>query len=203
MKTNNTQPISNGEFERLIAERLSLLPPDVKRAISDSHLGEHLLEVAQRNRLRVDESKTLENETMLALLGVEPLENFRSNLGRHANLSPEAAATVSNDVNRLIFAPIRESLKKLWDEEGAEEPEAPAEPSFARAETEEPYKKPDTPAFTPAKQSVGGVERTMPRDIVEAKLKGTVRAPTERYRTADENQPHPYSTGDPYREPIE
>ncbi|MCI0619431.1 hypothetical protein L0Y40_00110 [Candidatus Wolfebacteria bacterium] len=207
MKINNTQPISDIEFERIIAERLSMLPADLKRAISDSQLDTHFLEIAQKNHLRVDESKTLENETMLALLGVEPLEDFGRNLERHAKFSPESAAAVTNDVNRLIFTPIRESLKQLWDEESREQHE---EQTLERTQADTPL--PETslkePGFAPTSRtttSAPGVERTMPRDIVEAKLKGAVHTETEKHRVAlDRDVPHaPPAAQDPYREPIE
>ena len=206
MKTNNIQPMGGEEFERIIAERLAALPPDVKRAISDSRLDGQLLEVAQKNHLRVDESKVLENEVMLALLGVEPLSDFNSNFERHANLSPESAATVSDDVNRLIFAPIRESLKKLWDEENREQPTDAERESAENAPA--PEKSKERPlGFAPSPQTApraAGIDRTMPRDIMQAKLKGTVHTKTQTHTISPERDAGEAALQqDPYREPLE
>lgn len=147
--------------QQKLKERFSLLPRELQEAILAADLREKLKVVTDTHRLHIDQAGALENETILVMLGLEPLEDYRANLARELGVPEALAAAIERDVNRLIFLPIRESLKNLTEkdagEEGAPAPAAPSPaeragvgpsapaPAAARAAAPLPPKPPSVP----------------------------------------------------------
>ncbi|HPV33550.1 MAG TPA: hypothetical protein PLS91_01600, partial [Candidatus Paceibacterota bacterium] len=78
-------------------------------------------EIVKNNRLMIDQAGKLEIETMLILLGIEPLEKYIKNLIDNVGLSNVQASVVAHDVNQLIFKNIRDTLKKINEDIKKEE----------------------------------------------------------------------------------
>lgn len=92
------------------------LPTEVQKAISDVNLSVKLQEIVKNNKLLLDQADGLETETVLVLIGLEPLENYTNNLIKKAGMTNIQAAAVAHDVNELIFKSVREALKTISDE---------------------------------------------------------------------------------------
>ena len=54
------------------------------------------------------------------MLGLESTDNYRGNLKKELQISDTSAQAITFDVNKEIFMPIRESLKKISQEPASE-----------------------------------------------------------------------------------
>jgi hypothetical protein len=137
---NNTI-ISNGMDDLLktkLKKQYEMLPVELQKAIASADLATKLQDISKKNRLLIDQAGDLEMETMIVLLGLEPLTNYTNNLIKNANMSQVLASAVAHDVDEMIFKNIRESLRKINNEEesfvdnleeGIKVPEVSVEPS--------------------------------------------------------------------------
>jgi hypothetical protein len=96
-----------------LKKQFDALPPEVQAAISDADLPKKLQDIVKNNKLMIDQAGGLQNETILVLFGLEPLENYVKNLQTNVGLSSIQASVIAHDVNESIFKTIRESLKKV------------------------------------------------------------------------------------------
>lgn len=111
------------ETKKIIKDQMEILPDDVKKAILSVDYSTQLQEVVKRNHLLIDQAGSLETETTLTLLGIEPLSEYVENISRELSLPREKALIVAHDVDELIFKNIRESLQNMNNEALAEEEE--------------------------------------------------------------------------------
>jgi hypothetical protein len=94
------------------------LPVELQKAIASSDLPNKLEDISRRNKLMIDQAGNLETETLIILLGLEPLKDYEDNLVKNVGLNRSLAITVAHDVDELIFKNIRETLKTINFEEG-------------------------------------------------------------------------------------
>jgi len=104
-----------------LKKQFETLPIEVQKAISAVDLPTKLQEIVKNNKLMIDQAGALEIETVLVLFGLEPLENYVSNLVKNVGLSGIQASIVAHDANELIFKNIRESLKNINNQISEEE----------------------------------------------------------------------------------
>jgi hypothetical protein len=96
-----------------LLNRFKELPPEIQKVLLSTDLSKSLEEVVNRNKLMIDQAGTLESETLLILLGVEPLDKFIDNLTKNLGVSREKAVILAHDIDELIFKNMREALKKV------------------------------------------------------------------------------------------
>ena len=96
-----------------LAKAFSGLPEDVKEAIAELDLAGALGEIGLKHHLHLDQLGLLADRTALVMMGLEPLATYGADVARDLGLAPAVVATITADVNSLIFAQIQESLKKL------------------------------------------------------------------------------------------
>jgi hypothetical protein len=101
------------EVLQQIQKRLAELPADVQAAIQSAELEEHIKAIGAKNNLHIDQIGELGDETLLAMLGFSPLENFSKRLSDALHLELDAAERLAADVNTEVFGTIRESMKKF------------------------------------------------------------------------------------------
>ena len=99
-----------------LKQQFQNLPQEIQNAILSVNLSEKLQEISKNNKLMFDKAGLLETETILVLYGIEPLENYTSNLIKNVGLTSIQASVIAHDVNESIFKSIRESLKKINDQ---------------------------------------------------------------------------------------
>jgi hypothetical protein len=104
-----------------IQERFKQLPKVVQDAINSSDVEKHMRELADKQKLHVDQWQTLENEVMLALLGFKQAEELEKNLLKEVGVSAEVAHELAININNIVFEPIRQELERQL-----EHPEAQA-----------------------------------------------------------------------------
>ncbi len=101
------------ETQKIIQDQMKTLPSDVKEAIVSVDYRTKMQEIAQRQKLLIDQAGKLEMETTLVMIGLEPLTDYIANIGRELGVDAERATEIAKDVSESIFKPIRGSLKTM------------------------------------------------------------------------------------------
>lgn len=109
------------DIEQIIKERYQELPTDIQRAIQSNDLAGKFDLIAQKHNLHVDQNGSLQTETVLVMLGLESSKKYVSNLERELEIPHDKALAISEDVNREILMSIRDSLRKMEEEQEKEE----------------------------------------------------------------------------------
>ncbi|MEK7607468.1 MAG: hypothetical protein AAB484_00885 [Patescibacteria group bacterium] len=219
------------ETEKIIKERYQLLPVDTKRALKSIPLSEIMEKIAEENGLHIDQSGDLYTETLLVLLGIEPIENFEKNIKNNLKIDAVVAHVVTQNINDKVSLAIRENLKEMAPTEKESFENSSMLNSDSRenilAEIENP-----TPAVHPisiADQTVPGPAKpreiinvpttkvsaetntlenvgtrdTVASEFIAGKLTETVSLPSQRINVTPDSKDGPKNyTNDPYREPI-
>ncbi len=97
----------------ILEEKFDALPDDVKNVLSSEQTSKVLDDIGTQNGLLEDRIEILVNETGFVLLGLSHPSQFVSNLATNMGISRENAEHIAKAVNEAVFAPIRESLKKI------------------------------------------------------------------------------------------
>jgi hypothetical protein len=127
------------------------LPEDLKKVIFSAEIGESIKKIGEKYNLLIDKTGILGNETGMVMLGLTHPKDYLSNLAERLKIDKESAAKIGEDVNNMVFAKVRESLKKIHgvDGESVPSPNLPAAPSptlpvSAPAPSPVPEIKPET-----------------------------------------------------------
>lgn len=169
------------ELTKKIQLRLAELPLDIKQAVESSDLDKKIQGIGVKFQLHLDQLGGLEDETLLVMLGFENSENFIDKLIKSMSLPRTQAEAIAAEINREIFTPIRESLKKISAPSQASQTPPPAQNT--------PAAIPPVP-LAPHPHDLMLVEKTVTTPIKPA----TPAAPPPK----PQNYPK-----DPYREPVE
>ncbi len=171
------QQITDDELTVALRERFKKLPPVVQRAITSADVEKHLRELAETQKLHIDQWQLLENEVMQTLLGFQPVEDLKKNIQSEVGVSEEVATILAESISKIVFEPIREELERglVNSETGAAAANAPASEGM-----------PVAPATPPQPPSTLKVERAPVSAAYKSGEPSTVRTSIE---------------DDPYREP--
>lgn len=192
------------ETRKIIQESFKKLPARLQEAILAAELPEKFRTIMTKHKLQIDQAADVENETMLVMLGLEHLDDYTKNITREAELDETKAHEIAEDVNRIIFLPIRNSLREFHRKEAAEEDgeEEAAEISNAPRATA-PQQTRET-----EKQPTSSTSESH-TDIFKEKMGGMMRMPKEETslnltKTRAPQPPQKAPSGkDLYREPVE
>lgn len=167
--------------ERLDA-RFKELPKVVQDAILSADMEKHLRELAGTHKLHLDQWASLENEVMYTMLGFEPIERLAENVEKNVGTTHETALQLTEDISRIVFAPVRQELERVL----AEHQKDPGFSDAVLAQT--------IPAVAPVAPG------TPPSPPPEGKA---IRAPiSASYAARQPSTERKIVEGDPYREPA-
>jgi len=110
-----------------IQKRLSTLPAVVRDAIATIDIEKQLRAVSDNHKLHVDQWAILENEVMLTLLGFQEPVKLPANIQREVGVDAETAESLANDINTIVFEPIRQELERQLEHPEAQEKQLTAE----------------------------------------------------------------------------
>jgi len=182
---------AGNELEKALKERFAKLPVVVQQAITSADVEKRMRELADTNKLHLDQWQSLENEVMLALLGVQPIENLEKNIQSEVGVSAETAMTLANAVSKIVFEPIRAELERELshpDAKAAHISGVDAARTQILAGEDKPA-APAAPAVLPA---------TPPAEPPTGKI---ARAPvSESYKAGEVSSQRKAVADDPYRE---
>ena len=90
------------------------LPPELQEAIFSSENSEQLDAICQR--YGVAENQIPETAKLIGrvLLGVLPPEDFPAALEKETGLKKETAKQITHEINRFIFAPVKDYLAQIY-----------------------------------------------------------------------------------------
>ncbi|HEY4488835.1 MAG TPA: hypothetical protein VJB97_04940 [Candidatus Paceibacterota bacterium] len=108
------------EFEVAVQERFKQLPPVVQRAILSADVEKRLRLLAETHKLHIDQWETLEEEVQYALMGFKPAEQLADNIRSAVGVDQETAASLAEDISKVVFEPIRAELERELEHPGAE-----------------------------------------------------------------------------------
>ena len=182
-----------------IQKRLDSLPPDIKNLLYSLDFDVLVQQVSAKNRLHIDQMALLAAETNEVMTGFSDPKDFESNLVESLQVDRAKAEAVAKDINEQLFVKIRESMKKMYEQQKTvtEKSAAPAtQPAPAPSPT------PKLPELHAADTMLS--EKTVSVPTPPAPPKATQdTAPSPSVAQAKEGpKPGPYKT-DPYREPAE
>jgi hypothetical protein len=181
----NATNMGNG-LDEALKEQFAKLPKVVQDAITSADVEKHMRELANTHKLHLDQWQKLENEVMLALLGIQSADDLEKNIRSEVVVSSETAKALTESISKIVFQPIRAELERQL-----EHPEAKAATvsgvEAARTqvlgETAAPAVAPATPPAAP------------PTTRVE-------RAPiSAAYKAGEASSARASVHDDPYREP--
>ncbi len=176
--------VNDKDLQRMLGERLKQLPKVVQDAITSADIEKHLRELSDTHKLHLDQWQLLENEVMLTLLGFEEPEDLPANLKKELNVAVDVADALTEDISRIVFAPIRAELERelATNESSPDQHEAGVAAAHQTA----------SPPITPATLSPAApVERAMRTPISES------------YNAGEASHARKVVEDDPYREQTE
>ncbi|MDP2926522.1 MAG: hypothetical protein Q8N65_00035 [bacterium] len=89
------------------------LPSDLKEAIFSADNADHIFDICRRNSLAAEVNPQLAKLAGDVLMGFLLPEDFQKTIEGELKLEKVVAKKVSQEVNRLIFFPVKESLNVL------------------------------------------------------------------------------------------
>ena len=102
-----TTPTTEPTFDESLAQVMQTLPPVIRQYLAEEKYTPIARELIAKYQLRIDQGGILEREIMLLLMGIETPDEFMKALGDEAHLSAESVKRITNEVNELIFIPLR------------------------------------------------------------------------------------------------
>lgn len=206
------------ETKKILKEAFDRLPKDLQEAILSTDISAKLSQISEKNGLRTDQGTALENEVIMTIMNLEPIEDLLSNVKENLEVNSQKAGEIVSDINELIFKSIRSSMQAIQEsdnkaEEKEEEnldrneilreienPELDIKRTFS--ETSSPI--PPTPV-APAASEVETSDVSKPKSAFEEKFFKTTSLPMEKENQTSSQKIRPYGgpSVDPYREPTE
>lgn len=107
--------------QKLIEERVAMLPPYIRAALDNINWGPEILNIGKKHGLHVDDMGTLQTETVLVLVGLVHPNDYPANLKQELHVPQEKIDGIVKDVNEKILKTIRQSLIDFIEHEDAQE----------------------------------------------------------------------------------
>lgn len=211
------------DLKKKIQARFAELPEDLQKAIQSSDLSKKVQTIAQKYQLHIDQSGSLEDEILMAMLGFTDPGEFEQNIVEHARVPKEKAGELAADVGKGVFAPIRTAMQEfsqeralrstLKDEGMSKAPVANATPA-PKPRVQTPPQQVKSAEPHPADMMLSQkVVQTTPTAPIQKTAASAPAAPAAQAPTTaanppqqpaapnDSNKPQNYKA-DPYREPV-
>lgn len=114
----------------ILSKQFNQLPKVVQQAITSAHVEERLRVLADKHKLHYDQWIGLENEIMLVLLGIQPIDQLAKNIAEEVSIPLESAQTIAQDASDTIFLPIEEELERVLANPDAKPKEESVDEAF-------------------------------------------------------------------------
>lgn len=170
----------------------AILPEPLKDIIFAPETSEKYDQLAIRFQLNEKQRDTLSAQTTFLLMGLRNPQELVTALAAELGIDKEKASLIAQDLNRDLFAQVKDDLKSLY---------APQAPATAAPQASAPAQSAQTPAPAPAVPvAASTTEETMPKphigNIFEEKLGGAfrVKSDTVQYSTPATTAPQSTST---------
>ena len=118
---NNSDITLPDDLDNEVKMRFDLLPEDVQNVITESNYPLTLFEIAKANKLTYEQLETLQLETLMALLGMNKPDEYRSFLQNQFKRNDAEMDVLIQAVNERIFDPIKESMHKIYSDNDSDD----------------------------------------------------------------------------------
>jgi len=176
------------DIQTTLKERFAQLPKVVQNAITSADVRKRMRELADTHKLHLDQWETLENEVMMTLFGVLPIDELRANIQKEVGVPEEIAKELTENISKIVFEPIREELERELEHPDAKAAAVSGVEGMrtqALASEAIPAAPPVLPATPPAESPAGKI----------------ARAPvSESYKAGETSAARKSVHDDPYRE---
>ena len=170
------------DTQAILKERFRQLPKPVQEAITSAEVEARLRELANAHKLHLDQWEALENEILMTLYGILPLDELQANIQKQVSVPEEEAAELTRSISDIVFEPIRTQLERELDT--PEQPTKEEEVVAAHQAVPTPVPAGTPPSPTPTERAV--------------------RAPiSAAYNAGEVSHERKTIDGDPYREQLE
>ncbi len=209
-----------------IQNKFNSLPKSLQRAILSAQVEEKMIVIAKKHGLHFDQTDALIDESRLVMLGLKSSKNYVENIQKAVEISEQKAVEIAHDIDEQIFKEVKEYLmtesvlqKDMLIESFEKEGELHPSREEILAEVEDrPIPSSDKASWirvkqeasdekwqdTQSKQNEQKQNEVKTNDIMEEKLGGTFKIPSEESkRNIKEKNEKQMNKIDPYREPIE
>jgi hypothetical protein len=170
----------------------AILPEPLKDIIFAPETSEKYDQLAIRFQLNEKQRDTLSAQTTFLLMGLRNPQELVTALATELGIEKEKASLIAQDLNRDLFAQVKDDLKSLY---------APQAPATATPLASAPAQSAQTPTPSPAVPvATSTTEEAMPKphigNIFEEKLGGAfrVKSDTVQYSTPATTAPQSTST---------
>lgn len=188
------------ELRQLIEERLASLPPVVQQAIASSDIQAHLRGLSTTHKLHLDQWESLEHEVMMTLLGIHAVEDLEKNIVTEVNVPPEIARTLAENINNIVFEPIRQELERQLEHPDAQVKEVSSVEAAGAEALAIAHATPESAAPAPTLPVAPAViPATPPAAVPDVKV--TRPSESSLYKPGQTSAQRAEVHDDPYREP--
>ena len=109
------------DLEKKIKARFAKLPEDIQKAVKSADVNKKIQEIAAKHQLHIDQTGTLGDEVLMAMMGFTDIAEFSDNISKHLSISIEKAEEVALEIGTALFIPIRESMQRFMEERSLQE----------------------------------------------------------------------------------
>lgn len=156
-------------FEESMKQVMKTLPPLIRDYLVQEKYTPVARSLMTKYALRIDQGGVLEREIMLLLMGVENPTEFTTALAEEAKLTKIVIDGIVQDVNNLIFVPLRKEEEKSGMGGNVQAPVKPVVPIAAPIFAATPFvapPRPAAPAVVAAPRPVVASDAGAPRPAV-------------------------------------
>lgn len=107
----DTNKLEGGEINSAVATLIGALPPSVQEFIVGPERDRISLALTQKYNLHADQAATFAHAYLYLLLGILSPEEFTKTLS-DAGIDQKIISGLTNDVNELVFKPLREKVQQ-------------------------------------------------------------------------------------------
>ena len=111
------------DIEKILKERIENSPEAIRKLIASSELSAGIRQIAITNKLTAEQMRSLENEVLFVLVGIELYKDFKENIDKELGLSGDVSQNISDTIEREIFDKVIDYLPK--EKEDAPQNEEP------------------------------------------------------------------------------
>ncbi len=112
------------------------LPKEIKQAIFSEETANSILSACQRNGLTDQQTSQVAELVGYSLMGLLPLENLTPEIMQVTNATGAQASQIFNEINRLVFYPVKIFLDELYSFSPKENPVVSATGEKEKIETQ-------------------------------------------------------------------
>jgi len=90
------------------------LPEELKEVVFSPETADTIFDICKRNNIESDKVPEITRYIGEVLIGILPPDDFQETLEKELKIEKDLVKRVTHEINRLIFAPVKESLSEIY-----------------------------------------------------------------------------------------